>query len=162
MGRDKVIKTNAMRLLDRAKITYQVSSYPIEDEHNDGVSVAHKLGVEPAVVYKTLVLKSDESHHVAIIPADHELDLKQTAKSFNVKRVELIAVKDLLPLTGYVKGGCSPLGMKKLFPTLIEQSAKELELIYVSAGKIGWQIIINPNDLADMLSARFAPLSTKE
>lgn len=162
MGRDKVIKTNAMRLLDKAKITYQVSSYPIEDEHNDGVSVAHKLGVEPAVVYKTLVLKSDESHHVAIIPADHELDLKQTAKSFNVKRVELIAVKDLLPLTGYIKGGCSPLAMKKVFPSLIDQTAQALEEIYISAGKIGWQIRVNPGDLADCLSAGFAVLSIKE
>lgn len=162
MGRDKTIKTNAMRLLDKARIKYQVSSYMVADGKNDGISVAQKLGVDPSLVFKTLVLTSDKSFHVAIIPSDHSLDLKSTARAFGVKRVELIAVTDLLPLTGYIKGGCSPLAMKKVFPSLIDQTAQALEEIYISAGKIGWQIRVNPGDLADCLSAGFAVLSTKE
>lgn len=162
MSRSKPIKTNAMRLLDSAKAAYRVSSYPISDEQNDGLSVAQKLAVPPDVVYKTLVLQSDQTYFVALIAADRELDLKQAAKSFGVKRLELIPVKQLLPLTGYLKGGCSPLGMKKAFPSLIDQPARDKAEIYVSAGKIGWQIVINPQTLADVLSAGFAPLSIKE
>lgn len=162
MTREKVAKTNAMRMLDQAKIEYRKSHYPIEDNQLDGVSVARKLGVEPEVVYKTLVLKSDQGHHVAVIPSDHELNLKLAAKSFRVKRVEMLPVKELLPLTGYVKGGCSPLGMKKVFPTLVDQSARELDHIYISAGKIGVQIVMDPKELVLILRADFAPLSQKE
>lgn len=155
----KIVKTNASRILYQANIKYELTEYDVKDEHNDGVSVAHKIGVEPKLIYKTLVLKSDKAHHVCLIAADKEVSLKKVAQAFGVKRIELIPVKDLLPLTGYVKGGCSPVGMKKKFPTLIDEPAKELSTFYVSAGKVGTQMKLNPNELAKFLSAQFVSLS---
>lgn len=160
MKADKVVKTNAMRWLDKAKVAYQTSHYEVADGDNDGVAVAHKLAISPQIVYKTLVLQSEQAYHVCLLAAERELDLKKTAQAFGVKRIELIAVKDLLPLTGYVKGGCSPIGMKKAFATLIDLPAQELTLIYISAGKIGSQIVISPLALAQEISAQFADLST--
>lgn len=159
MKQEKIVKTNAMRLLDQAGIPYRVTGYEVEDQHNDGVSVAHKLGVSPALIYKTLVMGSEQGYHVCLVSSEHVIDLKQAAKAFGVKRLDLIEVRELLPLTGYVKGGCSPIGMKKRLPTLIDEPAKELKEFYISAGRIGQQILMNPQDLVKLLKCGFAPLS---
>lgn len=157
----KVHKTNAMRKLDSLKTPYDSLSY-MADEHIDGVSVAHKLGLDPAVVFKTLVMKSDQAYHVCIIASDHEVDLKKAAKAHGVKRLELIPTKDLLPLTGYERGGCSPIGMKKSFATVIDQSAFTHESILVSAGKIGLQLKLDPRDLEKAIRSTRADLSKTE
>lgn len=159
MKQEKIAKTNAMRLLDRAGMPYRVTGYDVLDQHNDGVSVAHKLGVSPALIYKTLVLGSELGYHVCLVSSEHVIDLKQAAKAFGVKRLDLIEVRELLPLTGYVKGGCSPIGMKKRFPTLIDEPAKDVNEFYISAGRIGQQIVMNPHDLVRLLDAEFARLS---
>lgn len=155
----KVVKTNACRLLDQAKVAYETTHYDVHDEHNDGVSVAAKLGVSPEEIYKTLVMKSDQGYHVCLVAANLEVNLKLAAKAFGVKKIEMIPQKDLLGLTGYVKGGCSPIGMKKHFPTVIDEKAKALSNIYVSAGMIGLQLKLAPLDLANMVQARFVELT---
>lgn len=149
-------KTNAMRMLDRAKISYDIFSYDTSDGHIDGISIAQKLNQNPDEVYKTLVTKGHSGNHfVFVIPVEKELDLKKAAKSVGEKNVEMIAVKDLLATTGYIRGGCSPVGMKKLFKTVIDASAKKLNRMYVSGGKIGLQIHLNPIDLKNAVNAEF-------
>lgn len=138
-------KTNAMRLLDKAKIKYEAKEY--SDEITSAVEVASVLNEDPKVVFKTLVTCSNKSYFVFIIPAELNLNLKKAAKSANVKAIELIKQKELLPLTGYVHGGCSPIGMKKKFPTFIDQSVLLNSEIYISGGKIGVQIHIHVKDL---------------
>lgn len=144
----KIDKTNAMRILDQQHIEYEVKTYDVSDGHIDGASVAKKAGLDPDCVFKTLVTKgNDKNHYVFVIPVLDELDLKKCAKAVNVKNVEMVAVKDLLNLTGYIRGGCSPVGMKKLFKTVFDEKIILQEKIHVSGGKQGLQIYVNSEDL---------------
>ena len=155
----KESKTNAMRILDRAKIPYEQFSYDTSDGHIDGISIAQKLNQNPDEVYKTLVTKGHSGNHfVFVIPVEKELDLKKAAKSVGEKNVEMIAVKDLLATTGYIRGGCSPVGMKKLFKTVIDASAESLDKMYVSGGRIGLQIHLSPKDLKNSVNAEFSEI----
>lgn len=154
-------KTNAMRLLDKAKIPYQVHEYSHRDgEAVDGASVAALLGQDPAQVFKTLVTKgAGGSFYVFVIPVAKELDLKKAARSVGEKSVAMLHVADLLKTSGYVRGGCSPVGMKKQYPTVFDQSALQQEKIYVSAGRIGLQVCCAPADLIRAAKAGTAPLT---
>lgn len=153
---NKTAKTNAVRLLDTNNIAYTLREYEVDEEHLDALHVANSLGVNPERIFKTLVLKTNNnSHLVAVIPADTHLDLKKIAKLSGNKSCELLPLKELLNLTGYVRGGCSPIGMKKLFPTYIEELATLQDKICISGGKKGLQIIIEPNDLCNLIDARF-------
>lgn len=156
---EKITKTNAMRSLDAAKISYDVSSYEYDESDLSGVHAAKMLNIEPEIMFKTLVTVTDKlEHRVFLIPVKEELDLKKCAVVSGDKRVELIHVKELLPLTGYIRGGCSPIGMKKKFKTYIDETAVLFDKIYVSAGMRGVQIIINPEDLKNFVDATYADL----
>lgn len=159
MGK-KEAKTNAMRILDRAKIPYQFRSYESDGEFVDGVQTADKLGLPHEKVYKTLVtLGADRQHYVFVIPIERELDLKKCARSVGVKSVTMIHVRELFGLTGYVRGGCTAIGMKKPFVTRIDQSAERLDSIYISGGRIGAQIELAPDDfLRAAYKAEYADL----
>lgn len=144
----KIEKTNAARLLDRAKIEYKLIPYEFDENDLAAQHVAESLGQDIAKVFKTLVLHGDRTGHiVCVIPGDKEVDLKALAKVSGNKKVEMIPMKDLLGVTGYIRGGCSPIGMKKRFPTFFHSSASDHDVIYVSAGVRGLQIEINPNEL---------------
>lgn len=151
-------KTNAMRYLEQRKVEYEALQYDVEDGLIDGVSVADKKGLSYEKVGKTLVCIA-ETPLVFVIPVDRHLDLKLAAKVAGVKKVDMLHQKDLKALTGYVHGGCSPIGMKKAFPTFVEQSMEHQEKVVVSAGAIGWQIVLSPQDLAAVTDAKFAPLT---
>lgn len=152
-----MFKTNAMRLLDAKKIPYESFSYP--PEITDGESVAEQLGEDARAVFKTLVTVSDRgAHFVFCVPVCASLDLKKAAKAAGAKSVAMIRQKELEPLTGYVHGGCSPVGMKKRFPTFIDVSAQDFPQIYVSAGRLGYQMRVPPEALAGFCGAVFAPL----
>lgn len=141
-------KTNAMRILDREKISYQMHEYDTSDGVIDGVHVAAKCGMDPARVYKTLVTAgSDHAYYVFVIPVAAELDLKACARAVGVKSVEMIHVKDINRITGYIRGGCSPVGMKKPFVTVYDQAILDIPTVYVSGGRIGLQIEAAPADL---------------
>ena len=156
---EKITKTNAMRALDASRIPYSTSSYDYDESDLSGVHASKMLGIEPEIMFKTLVTVTDKlEHRVFLIPVAEELDLKKCATKSGDKRVELIPVKELLPLTGYVRGGCSPIGMKKKFPTFIDETAILFDKIYVSAGARGVQIIINPEDLRAFTNATYADL----
>ncbi|WP_279512046.1 Cys-tRNA(Pro) deacylase, partial [Clostridium perfringens] len=156
---DKKLKTNAMRILDSKKVSYEMLSYESEDGKIDGISVAHKIGVDEKNVFKTLVAQGTSKElYVFVIPVAEELDLKNAAKIAGEKKVEMIAVKDILKYTGYIRGGCSPIGLKRDYRTFIHESAKGLDFIIVSAGKIGHQIKLNPNDLVEVVSGKFENL----
>lgn len=150
-------KTNVMRIIEQKKIKYNAYEYP----HEDGVCVegnvvAELLGQDPNRVFKTLVCVDNSKHyHVCCVPVLFELDLKKAAKAFKVKSLDMIAVKDLLQITGYVRGGCSPIGMKKNFPTIIDESALKHESIIFSGGRIGLQVEMNPNDLSKLIRVCF-------
>ena len=149
-----------MRILESEGIAYTVHTYDTEDGKIDAVSVAEKCGEDKEQVFKTLVTKgNDGNHHVFVIPADQKLDLKKAASAAGVKSVEMIAQKELFPLTGYVHGGCSPVGMKKLFPTVIDETAVLFDTICVSAGKVGMQAEVNPQDLVTLVHGSFADLT---
>lgn len=151
------MKTNAMRLLDSQKVDYNVFTYDHNDGKIDGVSVAGKIGKDPEVVFKTLVAQgSTKNLYVFIIQVEDELDLKKAAKAAGEKKVEMLPVKDLQKHTGYIRGGCSPLGMKKQYPTVIDSKAECLEQMIVSAGKIGFQVELAPKDLHKLANAVFA------
>lgn len=157
MAKDKKLKTNAMRILDSKKVSYEMLSYESEDGKIDGISVAHKIGVDEKNVFKTLVVQGTSKElYVFVIPVAEELDLKSAAKIAGEKKVEMIPVKDILKHTGYIRGGCSPIGLKRPYKTFIHESAKELDFIIVSAGKIGHQIKLNPNDLVNVVEGEFA------
>lgn len=157
---NKTPKTNAVRLLDQQSVPYSLHEYNVVDGQIDGVSVANKIGQPVEMVFKTLVASAGPGKtYVFLIPVDKELDLKAAAKSAGEKKVELLPVKDLLGLTGYIRGGCSPLGMKKLFPTFIDLSAKNLDEMIVSAGKIGMQIQLKPTDLIANTKGEYAFIS---
>lgn len=158
MAKQKTEKTNVMRILDQKKIPYTPHSYPT-DGAIDGVSVAAILGQDPACVFKTLVaVGSSGAHYVFDIPVAESLDLKKAARAVGEKSIAMLPQKELLGLTGYVHGGCSPVGMKKPFPTVFHATAPELQTIMVSAGKIGWQIQCVPGDLLGLIGASTADL----
>ncbi len=151
----KELKTNAIRFLDKCKIPYEINVYEC-DEFIDGVTVAQKLGQSEDETFKTLVAKGKSGNHYCfLIPVALELDMKKAAKSVGEKSVELIAVKDITKVTGYVRGGCTPIGMKKQFMTVIHASAQELELFYISGGRIGTQIRLSPVSLAEAIKGKF-------
>lgn len=155
----KAVKTNVLRHLDAAKIAYETREYSVEDENFDGKLVAAKVGLDAEMIYKTLVLCGDKgSHLVCVIPVELELDLKAVARATGNKSVSMLPVKELLPLTGYLRGGCSPIGMKKAFPTYIQEDAQLLERISVSAGVRGCQVILAVDDLAACTGAVYAQL----
>lgn len=144
----KIEKTNAARLLDRAKIAYNLIPYEFDENDLAAQHVADSLGQDIAKVFKTLVLHGDRTGHiVCVIPGDKEVELKALAKVSGNKKVEMIPMKELLGVTGYIRGGCSPIGMKKRFPTYFHSTAADHDVIYVSAGVRGLQIEINPNEL---------------
>ena len=150
------VKTNAMRILDSKKIEYIVSTYDNKDGKIDGVSVAQKINKNPKEVFKTLVTQgSDRELFVFVIPVESELDLKKAAKVAKEKNVEMIPVKDINKHTGYIRGGCSPLAMKKLYKTFFHKSAENLDKIIFSGGKIGLQIEANPKEVAQAINAKF-------
>lgn len=155
----KLNKTNAARLLDRAKIDYVLIPYVVDLENLAATHVAEQLGEDIAQVFKTLVLRGDRNGiFVCVIPGDREVDLKLSAKASANKSAEMIAMKELLPTTGYVRGACSPIGMKKNFPTFIHPSCLDFDVIYVSAGIRGMQIQINPKDLIEFVGATLVDL----
>lgn len=157
MAKDKKLKTNAMRILDSKKIKYEMFSYECEDGKIDGISVAHKIGVDENNVFKTLVAQGTSKElYVFVIPVAEELDLKSAAKIAREKKVEMIPVKDILKHTGYIRGGCSPIGLRRPYKTFIHESAKELDFMIVSAGKIGHQIKLKPSDLVNVVEGEFA------
>ena len=160
MAKSKEEKTNVMRVLEQKKIAYTAHTYPHEDGVAvDGVTVAQSMGFDPAAVFKTLVARGAKGQfYVFDVPVAENLDLKKAAKAVGEKSIEMLHQKELLPLTGYVHGGCSPVGMKKLFPTVIDASAENLETMIVSAGKIGYQVELSPRDLASLVRASFADL----
>ena len=152
----KELKTNAMRMLDRMKIPYEYETYECED-FTDGIETADKLGYDHALVYKTLVTtgKSGE-HYVFVIPIEAEIDFKKAAKAVGEKSLEMLHLKDLTKVTGYVRGGCTAIGMKKQFPTVIQKDAEELTQMHVSGGKLGMQLKLAPADLKKAANAQFA------
>ena len=153
----KIQKTNAMRMLDKAKIPYELFTYEVDESDLSGTHVAECVGMPCSQVFKTLVAKGDKTGHVVfVIPVDKEIDLKAAAVASGNKRVEMIAVKDLLAATGYIRGGCSPVGMKKRFPTFFHSTALSFETIYVSAGVRGLQFEINPADLISFVGGSVA------
>ncbi|MFW5688954.1 MAG: Cys-tRNA(Pro) deacylase [Spirochaetota bacterium] len=153
-------KTNAVRLLEAAGVEFRVHEYPVDEDALDAVTVAGSIGVEPERVFKTLVAASQAGEHLVFcLPGSAELDLKKAAAASGAKRVALIRLRDLEPLTGYVHGGCSPVGMKKRFPTWIDESAELFETIYVSAGARGLQVEIAPEDLRSQTDAMVADLT---
>ncbi len=155
-----VPKTNAMRILDREGVEYRVHTYPHDGGAVDGMRVAELLGTDARRIFKTLVTQGKSGqHYVFVIPAPAELNLKAAAACVDEKHVEMLHVKDLLPTTGYVRGGCSPVGMKKAFPTVIDRSAQDFETIIVSAGKIGVQVELAPGDLSKAANAKFAEIT---
>lgn len=153
-------KTNVMRILDKAKITYTAHTYDHSDGAIDGAAVAEKLGQNPEQVFKTLVTKgAGRDYYVFVVPVLKELDLKKAARSVGEKHVEMIHVKDINKVTGYIRGGCSPIGMKKQFMTVFDESAESIETIIVSAGKIGYQIELAPKDLIELVGAKTAEIT---
>ena len=157
----KIEKTNAARLLDKAGVSYKLIPYEFDENDLAAQHVADSLGQDIARVFKTLVLHGDRTGHVVcVVPGNAEVDLKALAKASGNKKVEMILMKDLLSVTGYIRGGCSPVGMKKRFPTYFHTTALDFETIYVSAGVRGLQIEIAPADLIGFVGATVAPVAT--
>ena len=161
MAKQKIEKTNAARLLDKARIPYKLIPYEFDENDLAAQHVADSLGQDIARVFKTLVLHGDRTGHiVCVVPGNAEVDLKALAKASGNKKVEMIAMKDLLGVTGYIRGGCSPIGMKKRFPTFFHTSALDFDTIYVSAGVRGLQLEINPSELIRFVSASTADVAS--
>ena len=159
----KINKTNAVRLLDKAKITYQLIPYEVDESDLSAIHVADQLNEPVEQVFKTLVLKGDKiGYFVCIIPGAEELDLKKAAKVSGNKNCDMIPMKELLSITGYIRGACSPIGMKKKFPTYIHDTCTEFDYIYISAGQRGLQIQITPQDLIDEAQAIVQDLISSE
>lgn len=158
MAKDRDTKTNAMRILDRNKVKYKVRTYECS-EFVDGVSIADKLGQDYASSFKTLVTKGKSgSFYVFVIPVAEELDLKKAASAVKEKNVEMIHVKDINSVTGYIRGGCSPVGMKKQYVTVVHRSAEEFEEIIISGGRIGSQIMLAPDELIMVTGAKYSDI----
>lgn len=156
----KFMKTIAARILDQLNITYELKAYEFSEDELDAVTVAKKVGMAPEAVFKTLVARGDKHGIVmALVAANAELDLKKLATATSNKKIELIAVKELLPLTGYIRGGCSPLGAKKKYPVWIDEIAILSERISISAGQRGLQLILAPEDLRKVTDAEFVDIS---
>lgn len=157
-------KTNVARLLDKAKIPYELVPYTVDENNLAADHVAEELGEDINQVFKTLILHGDRSgYFVCVVPGNTEVDLKKAAKAAGAKKAEMIPMKELLPLTGYIRGGCSPIGMKKPFPTFFHSSALDFDVIYVSAGVRGLQLKIDPQDLISYVRANVTDLiQTKE
>lgn len=154
MGKNDIKKTNAARLLDKAGIAYELIPYPVDENNLAADHVAEALGEDIRQVFKTIVLHGEKvGHFVCVVPGDAEIDLKKAASAAGAKKAELIPMKELLPLTGYIRGGCSPVGMKKPFPTFFHSTAADFDSIYVSAGQRGLQFKIKPQDLIDFVGA---------
>ena len=152
-------KTNAARKLDELKIEYKIVEYPVDEEHLDAIHVAQEVGMPPAQVFKTLCVRGDKNGVMfAVIPGDGELDLKTLAKVSGNKRAELVALKEVLPLTGYIRGGCSPLGAKKNYPVYMDASSNNWPEIAISAGQRGMQLVVAPADLQRATNATVVPL----
>ena len=160
MAKNKEKKTNVMRTLEQKKVSYTAKTYPHgEGDAIDGVSVAKAVGLEAEMVFKTLVCRgASGGHYVFDIPVAENLDLKKAARAVGEKSISMLPQKELLGLTGYVHGGCSPVGMKKQFPTVFHESAEHLEQIAVSAGKIGYQVICRPGELMELIGAKTADI----
>ena len=159
----KTQKTNVMRILEQRKVPYTSHSYPHGDAPVDGNTVAALIGKDASQVYKTLVARgASRCCYVFVIPVSKELDLKKAASAAGEKSIAMLHLSELTPTTGYVRGGCSPIGMKKQFPTFIDGSAQKLESMLVSAGKIGSQIELSPHDLQTLISAKFFDLCNEE
>lgn len=156
----KIAKTNAARLLDQAGIPYRLIPYPVEEEHLDAQHVADSIGEDIRCVFKTLVLEgAGAGHFVCVIPGGEEVDLKKAAKVAGAKKADLIPMKELLPLTGYIRGGCSPVGMKKPFPTFFHKTATDFDKIYVSAGMRGLQFEVSPTELINYVGGQTADIT---
>jgi len=154
--------TNAMRMLMKANIPFETSEYEVDESDLSGVHAAHELGIDPDCMFKTLVARGDKKGvSVFCIPVAEELDLKKCAAVSGDKKIEMIHVKELLGLTGYIRGGCSPIGMKKKYPTWIDETAQLCDQIYVSAGMRGQQIILAPDDLLHCVEAEYADLTKR-
>lgn len=154
----KELKTNAMRLLDRAGISYQFHCYEA-DVFVDGITTAQKLGQPVEQCFKTLVTHGKSGgYYVFVLPVDRELDLKKAAKTVGEKSIEMLPVKEILSVTGYVRGGCSPLGMKKSYPTVVHESARKYDTIMISGGRIGMQLELSPLSLVELIGGRFADI----
>ncbi len=152
-------KTNAARKLDELKINYRILEYTVDEEHLDAVHVAAEVGMPSNQVFKTLCVRGDKNGVMfAVIPGDGELDLKALARVSGNKRAELVALKEVLPLTGYIRGGCSPLGAKKNYPVYMDQTSNDWDEIAISAGQRGMQILAAPQDLQKATNATVAPL----
>lgn len=157
------IKTNAMRILDKAGISYKMHSYDHSDGMIDGVAVAKKIGQPVEYVYKTLITKgTSREYYVFIIPVADELDLKAAAKAVSEKAVEMIKVADINKVTGYIRGGCSPIGIKKQYKTVLDDSCKALDTLIISAGKIGYQIELVPQDLIKLINCSTDNITMKK
>ena len=153
-------KTNAMRLLDKAGIKYECLEYEVDENDLSGIHIAQQVGLPCEMMFKTLTARGDKNGiNVFCVPVNCEIDLKKAAAVSNNKRVELLSVKELLPATGYIRGGCSPIGMKKKFPTYIDETATIIDEIAISAGMVGEQIILSPDDLAKAVNAEFCDLT---
>lgn len=162
MKKQKTPKTNAMRILERAKIPYQVLTYPWKEDALDAIHAAEAMGRKDEEVYKTLLAQGDKSGVlVAVIPSNAHIDLKKLAKASGNKRVEMLPLKHLTETTGYVRGGCSPLGMKKDYPTFIDESVLNLQEVGVSAGQRGLQMALAPKDLIQVAHMSVANLIEK-
>lgn len=154
----KEVKTNAMRMLDKLKIPYEFRTYECEN-FEDGVHIANMLGQSTDVTFKTLVtVGKSAKYYVFVLPVDKEMDLKKCARTVGEKSVEPIHVKDIQGVTGYIRGGCSPIGMKKPYRTVIHESARALDSIMVSGGRLGLQLVLTPKDLARACSGEFADI----
>ena len=153
-------KTNAIRLLEQAGIDYEARMYPVDESDLSGTHAAEVLGLPAGQVFKTLVLRGDKTgYFVCCIPVDQEVDLKKAAKAVGDKKAEMLPMKDLLPVTGYLRGGCSPVGMKKKFPTFFDASAQKWERISVSAGTRGEMVLVEPEQLRELTSAVYTELT---
>lgn len=159
MKKHKIEKTNAMRMLDQSNIPYETGEYEYDESDLSGDHVADYLGISKEEVFKTLVTRGNDNElYVFVVPVSGELDLKKAAAAAGVKKVEMIHVKEIFNLTGYLRGGCSPIGMKKQYPTFIDETAILFNKIYISGGKRGLQIIIDPQVLADFTGAKLVDI----
>lgn len=158
-----MVKTNAMRLLDKAKIKYGIIEYEVDENDLSGVTIAKKANLDDKMVFKTLVAKGDKTGYLVFcIPVAKEVDLKKAAKISGNKKIEMVHVKDLLGLTGYIRGGCSPVGMKKKFDTYFDETCKNFEKITVSAGVRGCQLLLNTDDITKFTNAKIDSLTMEE
>lgn len=158
-----MVKTNAMRLLDKAKIKYGTIEYEVDENDLSGVTIAKKANLDDKMVFKTLVAKGDKTGYLVFcIPVAKEVDLKKAAKISGNKKIEMVHVKDLLGLTGYIRGGCSPVGMKKKFDTYFDETCKNFEKITVSAGVRGCQLLLNTGDITKFTNAKINSLTMEE